>query len=227
LQWERWWQKSTSSFFNPRTVDRLLFASFLQYFASQYIPLLYSQGKYDCKCQLKNIMHENLLPLSVYAGCLWHLTHCPCSLLLFFSCSHANWIYMLQCFQDHCCPSLAPVPLLRVGRNRNVTAVKAALATGLWKGKVLIILIFSPYFILSSLFLWPFQMLENSDFSLSLTSTCPSLEKDVEKSQMLSMARDQIYSGKESVPSLLRCLRRAWSLGNLQLENIHNALTMQ
>lgn len=67
-------------------------------------------------------------------------------------------------------------------------------------------------------------MLENSDFRLSLTSTCPSLEKDVEKSQMLSMARDQGYGGIVSVPSLLCCLGRAQSLGNLQLENIHNAL---
>lgn len=82
-----------------------------------------------------------------------------CCFFFFFSCSHANWIYMLQCFQDHCCPSLAPVALLRAGGNRNVTAVIAALAA--WSlerelHQALIIIIFSPYFILPSLSLWHF-----------------------------------------------------------------------
>lgn len=61
---------------------------------------------------------------------------------------------MLQCFQDHCCPSLALVALRRAGGNGNVTAVIAALAAWILERElhqVVIILISSPYFILPSL----------------------------------------------------------------------------
>jgi len=56
-------------------------------------------------------------------------------------------------------------------------------------------------------------MLGNSDFSPSLTSTCPWLKKYIEKSQMLSVAEDPRYMVAQTLP--LAChaaqgAQRAW-----------------